>query len=180
MSRTIPPPEDDDPSRSSSHLAEEPRCESAVGLSAVDDTALSRAGMARIDYVDQFVLAPVSGSRATAEEWARALFGVTPSLSERFIWKVLLQLRLHRGRSRSTVAGWLIVRHGEDWVRLESASWALRVELVIRRTDASVSLTTFLRYDRAVGRLAWTLLSTVHRRLAPGLLRDGAAVVARV
>lgn len=178
MSRTVPTPGHDGPSRSSSRTAEGSRIESAVGLGAVDDSALARAGLARIDYVDQFLLAPVDGLRATAEEWARALFGDTPSLSERFIWEVLLQLRLHRGRSPSTVAGWQVAQRGEDWIRLESASWALRAELVIRRTDASVSLTTFMQYDRSIGRVVWTLLSAIHRRLAPGLLRDGAAVVA--
>lgn len=34
-----------------------------------------------------------------------------------------------------------------------------------------MSLATFQRYDRRAGALVWSVLSAVHRRMAPGLLR---------
>ncbi|SCF87463.1 DUF2867 domain-containing protein [Streptomyces sp. Cmuel-A718b] len=118
-----------------------------------------------------------TGTGATAELWARALFGDVPDPVERLIWQGLLGLRLSRGRSPGTVAGWRIAERGEDWIRLEAASWFLTGNLVVRAADGQVSLGTFLRYDHPLARAVWPPLSAVHRRLAPGLLRDAAATV---
>ncbi|WP_374991218.1 hypothetical protein [Streptomyces sp. LHD-70] len=85
---------------------------------------------------------------------------------------LLARLRLHRGRSADTVAGWRIGARGDDWIRLEAASWFLTGNLVVRVTDGTLSLVTLLRFDRLPGRVIWALLSGIHRRLAPGLLRD--------
>lgn len=147
----------------------------SVGVADVEESVLARSGLSRIDYVDHFVLTPAQGRAATAEQWARTLFGGVPTLTERFIWQCLLRLRLRIVRSSSTVAGWQIGERGPDWIRLESSSHALGAELVVRATEESLELTTLLRYDRADGRLVWAPLSAVHRRLAPGLLRDAVA-----
>lgn len=178
MSRSLPIPGRDDRAGTTRHATAASPVERAVGVSEVEDSALARTGLERIDYVDHVVLTSVDVSRATPEQWARAMFGDVPTPGERFIWRGLLQLRLRRGRSPSTVAGWRIARPGQDWIRLQAASWALGVELVIRATEATVSLTTFVEYDRIAGRLVWPPLSAVHRRLAPGVLRDAAAAVA--
>ncbi|MFW5415440.1 hypothetical protein J0910_02095 [Nocardiopsis sp. CNT-189] len=148
------------------------RIESAVGTGAVDASVLDRAGPSRIDYVDHFALGPFDATIAAPEQWARAMFGDVPSPAERFIWQGLLQLRLRKGRSPSTVAGWTITERGEDWIRLEAASAAMRGGLVVRSTAEALSLATTVRYDRARAALVWRPLSAVHRRLAPGLLRD--------
>lgn len=148
--------------------------ERRLGAGEVEDRALARCGLERIDYVDHFVLTTNTGPRATPEDWARAMFGDVPSLGERLIWQGLLQLRVRPGPSSSTVAGWRIARRETEWIRLETSSWAVRAELVIHVTKDSVSLTTFLQYVRFAGRLVWTTLSAVHRRLAPGILREAA------
>lgn len=148
-----------------------------VGVSAVGSAVLARSGLSRIDYADHFTLRPVARARATPEEWARALFGDVPSLTERFIWQVLLGLRLHPGPSDDTVAGWRIAHRGEDWIRLAAQSRAMQVELVVRAVRESVSLTTLVRYGCLTGRVRWTPLSAIHRRLAPGLLREAEAKV---
>lgn len=149
----------------------------AVGVSAVGPSVLARGGLTRTDYVDYFAIHPVDGAAATPEQWARAMFGDVPSVGERFIWRGLLQLSLSRGRSRSSVAGWTIAERGEDWIRLEADSWALAANLIVRADDSEVSLATLLRYDRWAGGVFWRVLSAVHRRLAPGLLRDAVADV---
>jgi hypothetical protein len=125
------------------------------------------------DYADQFALA--TDVEATPEQWARAMFGDVPSAAELLIWRVLLGLRLTRGRSPSTVAGWRIADRGEDWIRLEAASWFLTANLLVQTADNRVSLTTSLHYDRRLGKVVWPPLSAVHRRLVPGVLRDAAA-----
>jgi hypothetical protein len=126
-----------------------------------------------IDYADAFTLS--MDTDATPEQWARAMFGDVPTAAERFIWRGLLGIRLNRGRSPDTVAGWRIAGRSEDWIRLEAASWFLTGNLLVQVADGQVSLGTFLRYDRRLGHLVWPPLSAVHRRLAPGLLRDAAA-----
>jgi hypothetical protein len=132
--------------------------------------------VADADYVDHFSLVTDTNTDAVAtpEQWARAMFGDVPGIGQQLIWRGLLQLRLSRGRSPATVAGWRIGGRGPDWLRLEAASWFLTANLIVRTADGRVSLTTVLRYERLVGRLVWPRLSAVHRRLIPGVLRGAA------
>ncbi|GAB2768709.1 hypothetical protein [Amycolatopsis magusensis] len=132
-------------------------------------------------YADLFTLE--TDVVATPEDWARAMLGDVPSAGETLIWRGFLGLRLHHGASPDTVAGWRITGRGEVWIRLETASWFLSANLVVKASGGQVSLLTLLRYDRPIGHLVWPPLSAVHRRLAPGLLHGGqrrrAAQVAR-
>ncbi|MGW2183796.1 DUF2867 domain-containing protein [Streptomyces sp. NPDC001732] len=148
-----------------------------VTVGAHDLPAPFRAlsSLSAVDYADRFTLA--ANASATPEQWARAMFGDVPGLAQRVIWRGLLGLRLSRGRSPDTVAGWRITGRGKDWIRLETASWFLTGNLVVQADGGQVSLGTFLRYDRPLGRKVWPPLSAVHRRLAPGLLLDAVAEV---
>ncbi|MFI0355371.1 DUF2867 domain-containing protein [Actinomadura sp. 9N407] len=152
---------------------------SAVGTGNVPESIRALSSLPDIDYADHFTLSvdAGTGTDVTPEEWARTMFGDVPSAAEKLIWRGFLGIRLSRGRSPDTVAGWRIAERGEDWIRLEAASWFLTCNLVVRAIDGGVSLGTFLRYDRRLGRAVWPPLSAVHRRLAPGLLRDAAEKV---
>ncbi|MEV0118208.1 hypothetical protein AB0H77_34035 [Streptomyces sp. NPDC050844] len=156
----------------------ERKIDGAVGVHRLPESFRALSSLSVIDYVDRFAIA--TDVVASPEQWARAMFGDVPSPAERFIWRGLLGIRLSRGRSPQTVAGWRIAARGEDWIRLEAASWFLAGNLVVRAADGRVSLGTFLRYDRWLGRLLWPPLSAVHRRLAPGVLRDAEAKVRTV
>jgi len=147
-----------------------------VGTRHIAESTRVLSSLSDIDYVDLFTLAldTGTGTAATAERWARAMFGDVPSVAEQVIWHGLLGLRLSRGRSRATVAGWRIGHRGEGSVRLEAASWFLSCNLVVQATEGRVSLATFLRYDRLVGHVVWPPLSAVHRGLVPGVLRAAA------
>ncbi|MGV9308255.1 hypothetical protein ACWDLG_33200 [Nonomuraea sp. NPDC003727] len=144
-----------------------------VGTRDVPESVLALSSLSRIDYVDHFTL--FTDVDATPEQWARAMFGDVPDAAERLIWCGFLGLRISRGRSPDTVAGWRIAGRGDDWIRLEADSWFVTGNLVVQAADRRVSLGTFLRYDRRLGRAVWPPLSAVHRRLAPGLLRGAAA-----
>ncbi|MEU4836214.1 hypothetical protein [Streptosporangium sp. NPDC023615] len=144
-----------------------------VGTRDVPAPVRALGSLSRVDYADHFALSV--DAEATPERWARAMFGDVPDAAESLIWRGFLGLRLARGRSPDTVAGWRIGGRGEDWIRLEAASWFLSCELLVRAAEGRVSLGTFLRYDRPVGRVVWPPLSSVHRRLAPGVLRGAAA-----
>ncbi|MEV1175772.1 hypothetical protein [Nonomuraea sp. NPDC049784] len=145
----------------------------AVGVHNIPEPVRALSSLSRIDYVDRFTLS--TDADATPELWARALFGDVPNAAEQLIWRGLLGLRLSRGRSPDTVAGWQIAARGHDWIRLEAASWFLTGNLVVQATGGRVSLGTFLRYDQPLGQTVWTPLSALHRQLVPGLLRAAAA-----
>jgi hypothetical protein len=134
----------------------------------VPGSARACSSMPDPDYADLFTLS--TGTEATPEQWARAMFGNVPSAAEVLIWRVLLGLRLTRGRSPATVAGWRIGGRGPDWIRLETRSWFLTANLLVQTADGRVSLATFLSYDRFPGRWVWPPLSAIHRRLVPGVL----------
>lgn len=147
--------------------------DSAVGTHNIPESVRALSSLPIIHYADRFTLS--TDADATPEQWARAMFGDVPSVAELLIWRGLLGLRLSRGRSPATVAGWRIGERGEGWIRLEAASWFLTGNLLVQAADGRVSLGTFLRYDRRLGHGVWPPLSALHRRLAPGLLRDAAA-----
>jgi hypothetical protein len=145
----------------------------AVGTYHIPASVLGLSSLPAIDYADQFTLS--TDTDATPEQWARAMFGNVPSVAEMLIWRVLLGFALIPGRSPNTVAGWRIGERGDDWIRLDATSWFLTGNLLVRTTDGHVSLATFLHYERRVAHGVWPPLSAIHRRLAPGLLRDAAA-----
>jgi hypothetical protein len=147
-----------------------------VGLSVLPADVLARSPLAA-DYVDHFSL-PVD-TRANPEQYARAMFGDVPSAAEVFIWRGLLQLRLSKGVSPHSVAGWRIAESSPDWIRLHAQSHSLTVHLVVSASSDQLELTTLVKYDRRLGRWAWDPLSAVHRRLAPSLLVNAAARVSR-
>ncbi|MFF9571328.1 hypothetical protein [Streptomyces sp. NPDC014685] len=149
--------------------------DAAVGVHALPESFRALGSLPAIDYADRFTLA--TDASATPEQWARAMFGDVPGFAQQVIWRGLLGLRLSRGRSPDTVAGWRVTGRGEDWIRLEAASWFLSGNLVVRAAGGKVSLGTFLYYARRPGHRVWPPLSAVHRRLAPGLLRDAAAAI---
>ena len=144
-----------------------------AGPHRIPDSVRALSSMPRPDYADLFTLA--TDVEAPPERWARVMFGHVPSAAELFLWRGLLGLRLDRERSLATVAGWRITGRGPDWIRLETASWFLTGNLLVRTAGGQVSLGTFLHYDRLLGRLWWPPLSAIHRRLIPGVLRHAAA-----
>jgi hypothetical protein len=147
--------------------------DSAVGTHNIPESARTLSSFPDINYADRFTI--VTDAAATPEQWARAMFGDVPGVAERLIWRGLLGLRLSRGRSPGTVAGWQIGKRGDGWIRLDAASWFLTANLLVQTADGRVSLVTFLHYDRRLGHAVWPPLSAIHRRLVPGLLRDAAA-----
>ncbi|GII75454.1 hypothetical protein Sru01_04360 [Sphaerisporangium rufum] len=146
---------------------------STVGTERLPAPVRALSSLSRIDYADHFVLP--TDAAATAERWARVMFGDRPDAVELFLWRGLLGLRLGRTVSADTVAGWRIGERGDGWIRLEATSWFLAADLVVQATGDSVALGTFLRYDRRPAHLLWPPLSLLHRRLVPGVLRKAAS-----
>ena len=143
--------------------------ERTVGAREVPESVRAIGALPDIDYADRFTLA--TDAEATPEDWARAMFGDLPGVAGWSVWRGVLGLRLSRGRSPATVAGWRIGGRGEDWIRLEAASGSLGANLLVQTAEGRVSLTTCVHYDRRWGGIVWPPSSAVHRRLVPGVLR---------
>jgi hypothetical protein len=146
---------------------------SAVGTRNIPGSARELSSLPEVDYADRFTLA--TDATATPERWARAMFGDVPSAGELFIWRGLLGLRLSRGRSPDTVAGWLVGGRGDTWIRLTAASWLITANLLVQTAPGRVTLTTLVHYARPPAALLWPPLSTVHRHLVPTVLTTAAA-----
>ncbi len=148
-----------------------------VGHSAVPESDRAASALPDADYADAFTSS--TEAAGSPEQWARAMFGDIPSTTQRFIWRGLLGLRLCRGRSPHTVAGWRIAERGDRWIRLETCSWFMSAELVVRTSDGQVSVATFVRYERRLGSVVWPPLSAAHRLLIPRVLRSADKIRAR-
>ena len=68
--------------------------------------------------------------------------------------------------------GWKIAARGDNWIRLETASWFITAHAVVHVDDRHVSLALFIRYDRPVAALVWPPVSIMHRRAVPTMLRQ--------
>ena len=109
---------------------------------------------------------------------ASAAAGFSPTARTFIPWRVLLGLRLGPWPTPDHVHGWKIADRGDDWLRLETASWLMTCHAVIYVDDRQVSAGLFVRYDHPIANLWWgLLLSGGHRRAMPGLLRGGRQVL---
>lgn len=145
---------------------------SVVGAQNVSKSALSLSSLSDVDYADQFTIS--TNFDATPEQWAREVLGDVPSIGETIVWRVILGFRLKKERSPATVAGWQIGKRDKDGIRLETASWFLRGNILVQLEDRRVSVATILKYDRLIAYVIWPVVSILHRRVVPQLL-SGAA-----
>jgi hypothetical protein len=60
-------------------------------------------------------------------------------------------------------------------VVLGTGSFLLSARVVVLCTDSEVVHVTLVRYEHALGRVAWALAAPIHRRIAPYLLRRAGA-----
>ncbi|MGI5222519.1 hypothetical protein [Nocardia sp. CA-290969] len=128
-------------------------------------------------YADQFTLVINAAEIGTPEEWARAALDTVAGIKGQLIWRGLLGLRLARRSAPGQVAGWAIVDRGDSWITLAARSWMLTGNLVVEAVQESVSLATFVRYERPIGERVWTRAAHGHRRFAPTLLPDAQRVL---
>jgi hypothetical protein len=146
-----------------------------VGLSDIPATIRSRDTLASPDYVDVFTAAARGVRDRSPEEWARGVLEETPTgRSAPALWRSL-GLRLGPKPSAEHVQGWKIAARGEDWIRLETASWFMTAHGILHLEDRRVSLALFIRYDHPIARLVWMPVSALHRRAVPVMLRQALA-----
>src|SRR5437764_6085630 len=153
---------------------------SVVDVDEVAEPMRSAAAMPDADYVDVTVLQLEEAADWSPEEWARAALETAPAVRRfGFIpWRVLLGLQLGPWPTPDHVHGWKIADRGDDWLRLETASWLMTCHAVVHVEDGQVSAALFVHYDHPITALWWgLLLSGGHRRAMPVLLRQGTQVL---
>src|SRR5262249_27930003 len=87
--------------------------------------------LASPDYVGLFTIATDGAAGRSPERWARAGVEDAAGLAGQFVWRVLCGLRLERRPSPDYVGGWKIADRGDNWIRLEAASWFMTAHLVV-------------------------------------------------
>ena len=134
------------------------------------------AAMPDADYVDVSVLRVDDADNWSPDEWARAVLESAPA-ARRFAfipWRVLLGLRLGPWPSPDHVHGWRVAARGDDWVRIEAASWLMTCHAVARVEQHRVEVALLVRYDHPLAALWWPAISVAHRLAMPVILRQGA------
>lgn len=109
--------------------------------------------------------------RAALERMPRGLVVFIP-----FVQRVFLGLRLKLRPAPDRILGWQIVDRGENWGRIEAASWFLTGHVVMHVGEGRLSFASFIRYDRRLAALVWPPVSLVHRQVALALMRSAIRV----
>ena len=123
---------------------------------------------------EDFFYGPSRPIEMSPEAWARALHSAPVRLRlvlgiAVFTQRRVLGLRLGR-HSAERLFGWTVAERGDHWFRLEAVSWMGEANLLFHRDERHVSVATFLRYDRRIGKIIWTPVSHGHRRVGLALL----------
>ena len=136
----------------------------------IPDSTVALSTFERPDYVDVFTATIPDASERSPERWARRVLEETPlGRSAPLLWRGL-GLRLGPRPSPDYVQGWKVAARGEDWIRIETASWFASAEAVVRAAESLLSIALFVRYDRPIARVIWVPVSVLHRRAMPVLL----------
>jgi hypothetical protein len=140
----------------------------AVGLANVPPWIRALDTFARPDYVDVYTARTSRARDRSPEDWGRAILEESPigRHSARRLWRAL-GLRLGPPNTPGYVQGWKIAARGDDWIRIETASWYMTGHAVCRVEDDAVSIALFLRYDRPIAALVWAVVGIGHRRAVP-------------
>lgn len=126
------------------------------------------------DYADIVTASARGLPKRTPEEWVRAGLGGVPRgvlLITPFVQRVFLGLRLRLRPAPDRLLGWQIVARGENWLRIEAASWFLTGHVVMHADDETLSFASFIRYERWLAAIVWPPVSLVHRQVALALVR---------
>lgn len=143
-----------------------------IGLRDVPEGIGRVNTLANPDYVDVFTIASREAKDHSPEEWARAALENTPTgRSAPLLWQSI-GLRLGPRPSSQHVQGWTITGRDQDWIRLETSSWFMTANAIVKIDDDQVSAALFVRYDRPIAAVIWPPVSVMHRRAMPTLLRQ--------
>ena len=147
------------------------RVSTLVGVDAVPERVRALTTLDPADYVDLFTIETPAATQWSPEKWARAVLERSPlSRNARLLWRAM-GLRLGAPHSPAHVQGWKIAARGDNWIRVETASWYASAEAVCLIEDGRVSISLSLRYDRRwIAAPVWAIIGPGHLRGVPVML----------
>jgi hypothetical protein len=144
-----------------------------VRLIDVPLPARSSQQLAQHDYEDAYEIAAPAAEAVSAEQWARSVFEGAVALAPllHLGWSLYCRLDLAARGSRGAVLGWRIVDRTPEVVVLDADGSSVHAQLVIWTTSSTLNFSTFVHYKNRGGRLLFTSIKALHRRLVPYLLK---------
>jgi len=151
-----------------------PEVSASVGYRNVPEEIRTLDTLARRHYVDVFTAAVTPPSGISLQHWFHAVLSDGPAWVRVCVpvaQRAVLRLRLEPVASPNHPIGWTTAGRGDNWIRLEAASWLITAHIVCNVHDGKTSMATFVRYERWPAALLWPLVSISHRKVARTLLR---------
>jgi hypothetical protein len=139
----------------------------------VPEEIRSLGAHANSDYAD-IVTATIDAAPAEPEQVVHAVLNGVPRglrFFITFVQRVFLGLRLQLRPSPDRLLGWKIADRGDNWMRIEAASWFLTAHVVMHVDKERISFASFIRYDRSPAAFVWPPVSLIHRQVALALVR---------
>lgn len=140
----------------------------------VPETIRALGALANTDYAD-IVTASIDETLAEPEQLIDVALKGLPRgllLLIPLVQRVFLGLRLNLRPAPDHLLGWKIADRGENWIRIEAASWFLTGHVVMHSDGGQLSFASFIRYDRRLAALVWPPISLIHRQVALALVRS--------
>jgi len=144
----------------------------------VPEAIRSLGALTNADYAD-IVTATVDETPTDPDQAVRTVLKNLPRglvLFIPFVQRVFLGLRLKLQPSPDRLLGWKIAERGENWIRIEAASWFLTGHVVMYADEGVLSLASFIRYDRRLAAFVWPPVSLIHRQVALALVRSAVRI----
>lgn len=126
-------------------------------------------------YIDVFTLTTRDADRWTAAVWARAMFEDDRPLLTRAATRGLLGVKLGRPGPEGRVGEYTVASSDSATLRGDAVSPLTSAQAVVHVGADEVSLVTAVRCRGPLGRIVLTIMSGLHRSLAPQMLRHAAA-----
>ena len=129
------------------------------------------AGVA--DYTSSFAVDVPHAHANTPEHWARTTLEGAPRALRWFVllgWRVVLRLRLAPRGAAGSIMGWRISATTPDTITLEVGSSLVTAHKLLTVEESRVVMTTYVRYERTLGRVLWAVIVPIHHRIEPLLL----------
>jgi hypothetical protein len=133
----------------------------------------AEAGGPGPDYVSSFAADFPTADATSPEQWARSTLEGAPRILRWFVligWKAVLRLRLEPRGAAGNIMGWHIRTTTPDAITLEVSSSLVAARKVLKVSENRIILTTFVRYERTLGRILWSAIAPIHHRIEPLLL----------
>jgi hypothetical protein len=140
-------------------------------------TTGSAAAPQEHDFACAYAVAIALGDHRSSEQWARAVWEGASAPLRWFMlagWRLVLGFRLGPRHSPDHILGWRIVDRGPDETVCQLRSGFLNAHNVFRKANGTFVWSTFVTYERPVGRVIWPPASLLHRLLVRVALRRAA------